>query len=125
MKPKETILALLQRRKLRLTATRETLIEWLLEASRPLSYDDAKTRLRMDKATFYRNMHTFEAAGVIRRIASDEKKWYFELATSPHAHFVCTVCHRILCLDTLPITVPEGCSVDTVIYKGRCPACNA
>jgi Fur family ferric uptake transcriptional regulator len=125
MRTKDRIFQFLKHRNLRLTGSRETLVECLLDASRPLCYDDVRAQLRMDKATFYRNMHTFESAGLIRRIESDDKKWYFELADSAHAHFVCTVCHRIFCLDELPIAPPEGYSVDTVVYKGRCPACNA
>lgn len=125
MKPKETIYQTFRHRNLRLTGSRTALIEQFAAASQPLSYDDIKAELAMDKATFYRNMHTFESAGLIRRIASDEKRWYFELATSAHAHFVCTLCHRIECLDVRVPELPGGYGVDTVIYKGRCPACNA
>jgi Fur family ferric uptake transcriptional regulator len=122
---KNTILQQCRDYNLRLTSTRRRIINQFVTATRPLSYDECKGTLQMDKATFYRNMHTFESAGLIRKIESDDKKWYFELATTAHAHFICDHCHRVECLEEFPLIPIQGYSVDTVIYKGTCTSCNA
>ncbi|MDX1295541.1 MAG: transcriptional repressor [Sulfurimonadaceae bacterium] len=120
----EQIFKTIQEHGLRLTNSRKALIEAFIGAGRPLSYEDLKTKINMDKATFYRNMHAFETAHIIRKIESDDKKWYFELATTTHAHFICNDCHSVECLDELPVQGLSGYTVDTVIYKGKCQACN-
>lgn len=125
MNQKEQIFTTLHEQGLRLTNSRRSLIELLINAGRPLSYEGIKDSINMDKATFYRNMHALEGAHIIRKIESDDKKWYFELATTTHAHFICDNCHSVECLDELPVQRLAGYSVDTVIYKGKCPSCNA
>jgi Fur family transcriptional regulator, ferric uptake regulator len=102
----ESLFNLLRQHRLRLTATRQALLASLLKASSPQSYDDLKASTTMDKATFYRNMNTFESIGIVRRIESDDRKWYFEIATAAHAHFICEQCHRIECLKAFPMDVP-------------------
>ena len=125
MTDKEQIFKTIQNKNLRLTSSRKSLIERFTGAIRPLSYEDCKTSIDMDKATFYRNMHAFETAGVIRKIESDDKKWYFELSTTEHAHFICDRCHSVECLEELPLQHLSGYTVDTVIYKGKCQRCSA
>lgn len=125
MKMNETIFQQLQRHDLRITTIRKALIGHFAAASRPLSYNDLKDSLSMDKATFYRNMDRFEAAGIVRRIESDGRQWHFELANVPHPHFVCERCHRIECLQELPFSAPAGYRIASVVYKGTCRTCCA
>lgn len=113
-----------QTHKLRLTSTRKALISCFSDTNRPLSYDDVRASLEMDKTTFYRNMHTFETAGLIRKIESDDKKWYFEIAEAVHPHFICEACHNIECLETSAVFSLPGYTVDNIIYKGTCRSCN-
>lgn len=122
---KNTLFQLCKDYDLRLTDIRKSLLEKFVHATRPLSYDDCKENLRMDKATFYRNMRLFEDTGLVRKIESDDKRWYFELAGTEHAHFVCRSCHGIECLEALPHQPLKGYSVDSVIYKGTCRKCSA
>ncbi len=110
---------------LRLTPIRKELIEHFINATRPLCYDDLKTLIPMDKATFYRNMQSFEHATLLRKIESDDKKWYFELANDIHAHFICDNCHSVECLAKAPMQALSGYRIDTIVYKGICPKCSA
>ena len=122
---KNTLFQLCKDYNLRLTHIRKSLLEKFVQATRPLSYDDCRESMQMDKATFYRNMHLFEDTGLVRKIESDDKRWYFELAGAEHAHFICSCCHSIECLETLPQQPLQGYAVDTVIYKGTCRKCSA
>lgn len=45
--------------------------------------------------TVYRNLHTLEAAGIIRRIAATDSRARYEGNLLPHHHFVCNRCERI------------------------------
>lgn len=121
---RESIFNHIRTQKLKLTPVRRKLIDAFLQATQPLSYDQCKPWFTMDKTTFYRNMHAFESARIIRKIESDDKKWYFELATTEHAHFICDQCHAIKCLEDVPLQPLNGYTVDTVVYKGTCPQCN-
>ncbi len=122
MNCKNTVFERFKAHNLRLTRSRIALVERLIDAGAPLCYDDIK-ELAMDKTTFYRNMHTFEASGLIRRIESDDKKWYFELAGTLHAHFICSACHRVECLDSFRHPSLPGYVIESATYKGTCPEC--
>lgn len=92
----------------------------LQNAARPLCYDDFN--LNVDKTTFYRNIAKFESENLICKLESDERKWYFELCTKPHAHFVCVKCKQIECIKDLNIEL-AGYEVKNITLKGVCRAC--
>ncbi len=51
-------------------------------------------------ATVYRNLHALQEEGRAREVALDgwdHKLW--EAARTPHLHFVCRVCHKVVDLD--------------------------
>ncbi|MDD3342027.1 MAG: transcriptional repressor [Sulfurospirillaceae bacterium] len=107
------------------THARLAIITVLKEAKGPLNYDQikAKMSLTMDKATFYRNIAIFETSGMIHKFESDDRKWYFELSSHIHAHFICDVCHEIKCMD-ISMNDVEG-DVKSIVLKGTCKACKS
>ncbi len=109
--------------KLKITRARKQILEHLREATRPICYEDIKASLSMDKATFYRNIITFEAHGMIQCFESNNKKRYYELLKTPHAHFICTNCNTIHCIKRDVNIQLEPYRVDDIILKGLCPHC--
>ena len=102
------------------TKTGAEILSILQSADRPLCYDDFN--LNVDKATFYRNIAKFESENMVQKLESDERKWYFELQTTPHPHFVCVKCKRIECLEELNIKL-EGYEIRNITLKGVCKLC--
>lgn len=108
---------------IKLTTARKAILEAFINSSTPLSYEDVKDKLAMDKATFYRNITKFEDENIINSFESNDKKRYFEVQKTKHSHFICNVCSKIECIhENLNIQI-EGHQVDNVIIKGTCPNC--
>lgn len=122
---KLNIKTLIKDKNLRLTPARQSLLEILLAAEKPLCYEEIKENIRMDKATFYRNMDIFEEKGITKSFESGNKKRYYELTHTAHAHFVCSLCNKVACMEHYPVPSHiKGAKVDTVIVKGICNACD-
>ena len=105
----------------RITKARNEILDTLINATRPLCYDDFD--LSMDKATFYRNISKFEDEKMVQKFESDDKKWYFEIIKQPHAHFLCKSCKKIECVEQVNIKL-NGYFIDTVLLKGICSNCS-
>lgn len=109
----------------RLTAPRKKILTLFAQQHRPISFEEyIALDPQIDKSTFYRTMQTFESAHIINGIESDEGKRYFELRETLHPHFICQTCHSITCLNPQPFHSPDGYTIDSIIYKGRCPLCS-
>ena len=113
---------LIKNTKIKLTTARKTLLEIFKKAKKPLSYEEIKLHISMDKATFYRNIALFEEEGILNSFESNDKKRYFELKLKPHAHFVCIECNKVECLDNLDIKL-EGYLINNVIVNGKGQSC--
>jgi len=113
---------IIKEKNIKLTTARIALIEVLKYAKKPLSYEDIKTDISMDKATFYRNISLFEQEGILNSFESNDKKRYFELIQKPHAHFVCIQCNSVECLKDLDIKLDDYI-VSNVIVNGTCKNC--
>jgi len=107
---------------IKLTTARVVLLEILQKSKKPLSYEDVRENLPMDKATFYRNILKFENEGLLNSFESNDKKRYFELKITPHAHFVCTLCNKIECISNVDVVL-EGYEISNIIISGRCKEC--
>ena len=108
---------------LKITDARSAILRVLKAARSPMSYEQMKVQMEqaMDKATFYRNIAKFEELGMVHKFESDDRKWYFELSTSTHAHFICEACHQITCMDVdLGLVDVE---VKSIVLKGTCKEC--
>ncbi len=108
---------------LKLTPARVEILEILVEQNRPISYEDIRYKLSMDKATFYRNISKFEESSIIRSFEANDKKRYFSLEENFHPHFVCTKCNTISCLSDKNLINMEGYKIESIIIKGICPKC--
>ena len=112
----------IKNKNIKLTTARMALIEIFKNAKQPLSYEDIKLDISMDKATFYRNIALFEEEGIVNSFESNDKKRYFELKLKPHAHFVCISCNKVECLEDLDIKL-DGYLINNVIVNGKCKTC--
>ena len=112
----------LKKKNIKLTTARVAILKLLDAASRPLCYEDIKGRISMDKATFYRNMVTFEQEGLLNAFESNNKMRYFELRLAPHAHFVCTACNGVECIEGIALQLP-GYEINNIIINGICRNC--
>lgn len=113
---------LMKNKNIKLTTARVKLLEILEKADRPLCYEEFKTDISMDKATFYRNISKFEEEGILNAFESNDKKRYFEVKQNSHAHFVCVVCNGVECIKNIEISLPEY-EINNVIINGKCPSC--
>jgi len=114
---------LIKDKNIKLTTARVKLLEILKEANRPLCYEEIKSDVSMDKATFYRNISKFEEEGILNAFESNDKKRYFELKLKPHAHFVCVECNSVECIKDVDIALP-GYEINNVIINGKCQDCS-
>lgn len=120
----KTIEELINNSNIKLTTARNAILEIFIKASKPLSYEEIKDQLCMDKATFYRNITKFEEEGLINTFESNDKKRYYEILKNPHAHFICKNCSQIECLeDNKTKILLDGYLVENIIIKGLCPTC--
>ena len=62
---------------IKLTSARKSILDILINSSKPLSYEDIKDKISMDKATFYRNITIFEEENIINSFESNDKKKIF------------------------------------------------
>jgi len=118
------IIKIFEENNLKLTSARKELIEILSSEKKPISFEDIKHKISMDKATFYRNISKFETNSIVHSFESNDKKRYYELHGLPHSHFICNICNHIECLQNILPTKIEGYTVSDVIYKGVCKGCN-
>lgn len=109
---------------IKLTNARKAILEILINSNKPLCYEDIKSQLSMDKATFYRNITMFEEENIINSFESNDKKRYFEIQKTPHSHFICSSCSKIECIHQEVNLNLKDYQVDTIIIKGLCPLCN-
>lgn len=114
---------LITNKNLKLTNARREILEILINSNKPLSYEDVKEDISMDKATFYRNIIKFEENGLISTFESNDKKRYYEIQESEHSHFICNKCSKIECLHEQFNLKIENHKIDTIIIKGLCSNC--
>lgn len=108
---------------IKLTNARKSILELLINSNKPLSYEDMKDFISMDKATFYRNITIFEEENIINSFESNDKKRYFEIKKNQHSHFICSSCSRIECIhEKLELNLPEY-KIENIIIKGICKTC--
>ena len=83
--------------------------------------------------TVYRNLTLFKDQGLITSLGTVGGVERFDGNTTPHVHFICTSCHRVM--DLAQIQVPEelntaasrasGGQVEScqLTFRGRCASC--
>ena len=119
----DQIQKIINTKNIKLTDARKSILEVLSKSTKPLCYEEIKNYLNMDKATFYRNILKFEEESIIDSFESNDKKRYFEIKKSKHAHFICTNCSKIECIyKELDLNLYDY-KIDNIIIKGICPNC--
>lgn len=98
---------------------------------------------QVDRVTIYRSLDTFEKAGIIHKVPSEDHHQLYALSdlkqssvdhdtsTSHHGHFYCEHCDTTVCLeesmqDELTLNLPDGFKSheQTMYIKGICRDCN-
>ena len=103
---------------LRVTAPRVAVLQRLQDATAPVSHAeiaDALAPQGWDRATIYRNLTDLTEAGLLHRTDLGDHVWRFELKrlgegpkVDSHAHFTCTDCGTVACLDDVEVKVRVG-----------------
>lgn len=121
----------------RVTSARVHVLATLLEAGRALSHHEVEQALArqgpVDRVTVYRVLEWLTRNELAHKIAGDDRVWRFNAGSDAHsgqhAHFTCKQCHRVLCLDDIPVDfrprLPGGYSGEQieVNVKGVCDDC--
>ena len=105
----ETILRLAA---IRVTAARLSVLSALLDTRRALSHQEIQSALPgMDRVTLYRALDCLSAAGLVHKIAGDDRIFRYNTGSDhqahaamrgighQHGHFKCTRCDQVFCLD--------------------------
>ncbi|MBC2605564.1 Fur family transcriptional regulator [Pelagicoccus albus] len=94
----------LKKERYRITEPRKALLRLLIDSEKPLSAEEAHEALGAsdyDLVTVYRNLETFESAGIATRIPTESGKSLYELNAEEHHHhhIICRKCHKAERLD--------------------------
>lgn len=122
----------------RVTRYRVRILSLLLAAQQALSHREIEEQLgitqQLDRVTLYRVLSWMNQNNLVHRVASDDRVWRFR-ANVPthshrrHAHFECTACEKVICLDTcqpeFSASLPSGYLYQEVqlTVKGLCAEC--
>lgn len=97
------IKSFLTKHSLRITTPRLVIFEVLLATHEPLAVSEIlqRTAGRVDRASAYRTLETFETIGVTRRITIG---WKYKIELGEqfldhHHHFVCLKCQKLIAID--------------------------
>jgi Fur family ferric uptake transcriptional regulator len=119
----------------RVTQGRILVLEALQAAGRALTHHEVEAAVAgpLDRVTVYRVLDWLTREQIAHKIPGDDRVWRFTIAgrrqPHHHAHFQCTDCSQVICLDDMPTTLrprlPAGYrSVGVeVTVKGQCKAC--
>ncbi len=119
------------------TRQRETIVEVLTSASRPLTrkeiLDQGRALLpRLSPATVDRNIREMKKHFLLIGVQFPGQPLRYELpATKEHPHFICRYCENVYDLPIamkLPkVQAPEGFQIEggEIIYSGTCSSCNS
>jgi Fur family transcriptional regulator, ferric uptake regulator len=136
------ILELLRSNGLRITKSRQRILETLLAAREPLSLEEIQRRssqgdVAPDFATVFRVMSLLENLQVAQKVLLNRSCSYFELIDPQqhYDHIVCTECGRVtLMIDSCPVERLEHAIGEKYGYTnlrhsleffGKCPECHA
>lgn len=126
---------LLEQKGLKKTKVRMALLQHFMQVEHAQSYNGLQRALgaEIEKSTLYRNLASFERAGIIHSINDHTGVTKYAFGRTPkkgaeHAHFVCQQCQTVYCIDasaSIQPHVPEGFKTKSVqtIVKGVCSKC--
>ncbi|MDA8165265.1 MAG: transcriptional repressor [Desulfobacteraceae bacterium] len=130
------ISGLLRENGLRATKGRAEVLALFFETGKPLAQRQIMEmlRLKLDRASVYRILNAFTAAGVIHMAYVDGRHRVYELpdrcsGRSCHPHFSCRSCGMTACLEDFKVhsqgTLGKGFVAERqkVLIEGLCPDC--
>jgi len=121
----------------RATSGRIGILTILLIEQQAMTHREIENRLlgilQLDRVTLYRALEWLAEKSLIHKITSDDRVWRYhanhELHSHQHAHFKCTSCAQVICLDDLPTernwSLPTGYQFQEIelTVKGLCANC--
>ena len=122
----------------RVTQGRLQVLQVLQRAGRALTHHEVEVEAArsgpLDRVTLYRVLDWLTREQIAHKIPGDDRVWRYTIAgqkhSDRHAHFQCTDCSQVICLDEVPATLsprlPAGYrSVGVeVTVKGQCKECS-
>ena len=129
---------LLQKRKLKPTAMRIVVLDFLFKHKRTVSLRDVESSLELtDRATLFRTLKSFEDHKIVHTIEDGTGHLKYALCEEDcdcnypeddvHVHFHCVVCSETQCLPKfkVPIRLPDEFSPQqaSVVVRGICNKC--
>ena len=122
----------------RATVGRIRILSILLAEQQAITHREIEQRLpqtlQLDRVTLYRTLEWLAGKNLIHKVTSDDRAWRYhanrELYSHQHAHFKCTRCAQVICLNGLPIErswpLPVGYRFHEIelTVKGLCADCS-
>lgn len=117
----------------KVTSARVRVLEALGATDQPVCHAELETRLGIDRVTLYRVLDSLVACGLAARSLDDRGVFRFASTAAHrrhvgHAHFRCTGCGAVFCLDSPPPPppkLPRGFHATEVEFgvRGTCGNC--
>ncbi len=132
--PRSRILGLLEAHGILPTPQRVEVAEILLERPQHLSADQIIDTLRhrnsgVSKATVYNTLNLFSERGLVRELAVDPERKFYDSTTTPHHHFYNVDTRELSDIDDDAVEflklpeLPEGTEQDSVEVLIKVRAC--
>jgi len=106
----------------RVTQGRLQVLEVLQRSGRALTHNEIEQEVTavspLDRVTVYRVLDWLTREGIAHKVPGDDRVWRFTIAgqhaSHRHAHFQCTDCSQVICLEEMPAGCGPGCQRATV-----------
>lgn len=120
---------------LKRTGCREGILDVIISSQVALSEHEIRQQLNgnYDRTTFYRSFRTLEEKKIIHKVVVDDQTVKYAFGKKmvpghPHAHFYCSHCNMVKCLETVQPVRPEITEAFVIqstemIIKGICINC--
>ena len=117
------------------TSARVLVLDTLLSASLPLSHPEIQKQITepIDRVTIYRVLDWLSTQGFVHSVISPDKTRRFKASSQhsqhQHAHFECTACGQVYCLDEANDAITQSLPTNFVAtsihltISGVCAAC--
>lgn len=118
---------------MQITTPRLLVVEDLMNNRFHATADEIYTRVNaqdesVSRATVYNVLKVLVENRAVRALTINDKQAHYDIDLTPHAHFRCTRCGRIIDIAMPSVgkaVLPEGCIIDNeeLYYIGLCPVC--
>lgn len=98
---------LLKHHDIKPSLTRMMILDYLASAKTHPNVDEIYQALQskiptLSKTTVYNTLHLFIEKALARSVLLQDNEQRFDLASHPHAHFQCKICHHVFDADFVP-----------------------